>query len=131
MAHQSSSIRTPLGKVRGLGSARSGTEHFWRQRVTAAANFILMIVFVGLILKLQGDSHAEVVATLKNPIIAILLLALTVSGVIHMKIGMQVIIEDYVHGEKTKVLALLANLFFCGFVGIAAVYALLTIGFGG
>jgi succinate dehydrogenase / fumarate reductase membrane anchor subunit len=127
----SPSMRTPLSKVRGLGSAHAGTAHFWRQRVTAVANLILMIVFVGLVLKLQGGSYAEARATLANPVVAVLMLGMVISGVWHMKIGMQVIIEDYVHGEKAKLLALMGNTFFCGLVGLGSVYALIKIGFGG
>jgi len=125
-----SRMRTPLGRVRGLGSAKDGTSHFWQQRVTAVANLVLSVVFVIVVLKLQGDSYAEVLATLHNPMIAILMLAFLAAGVWHMKLGMQVIIEDYVHDEKLKILSLLANTFFCAFIGLASAFALLKISFG-
>jgi succinate dehydrogenase / fumarate reductase membrane anchor subunit len=124
-------MRTPLGRVRGLGSAKAGTEHFWRQRVTAAANLILIVVFVVLLLVLQAGTYADVRAALANPLISILMVGMVISGIWHMKIGMQVIIEDYVHVENAKILALFANTFFCGAVGLACVIALLKIAFGG
>lgn len=124
------SIRTPLARVKGLGSAKDGTEHFWRQRITALANLPLVIVFVFLVISAQGLDHADVVRIIAHPVMAILTLAMLVSGIWHMKIGMQVIIEDYVHGPA-KVPVLVANTFFCALVGLASVFAVLKIAFGG
>ncbi|WP_020186825.1 succinate dehydrogenase, hydrophobic membrane anchor protein [Methylopila sp. 73B] len=123
-------MRTPLGQVRGLGAARSGTDHFWLQRLTAVSNLVLSTVFVGVLVSLAGDSHASVVATLSNPIVAILMLLFVISVVVHMRIGMQVIIEDYVHAELPKLLLLMGNTFFAIIVGLSAVFALLKISFG-
>ncbi len=124
-------MRTPLGHVRGLGSARSGTGHFWLQRVTAVANVILATAFVVIVLSLVGKPYSAAMALLSHPIVALLMLLFVVSGLIHMRLGMQTIIEDYVHGEGTKVLAVMANTFFTVAVGAASVFAILKIAFGG
>ncbi len=126
-----SSMRTPLGRVRGLGSAKSGTGHFWLQRVTAVSNLILTIVFIGIVIALVGRPYPAAVALLSNPCVAILMLLFTLSACIHMRIGMQVIIEDYVHNEGTKILAVMANTFFAIAIGAASVYAVLKLSFGG
>ena len=123
-------MRTPLSKVRGLGSAKEGTDHFWLQRLTAVANVPLMIFFVILVVSMVGATHREAVAVLGSPIIAILLLMMILSGLYHMRLGMQTIIEDYVHGEAAKIVLLMANTFFCAGVGIACVYAVLKTSFG-
>ena len=126
-----SSMRTPLGHVRGLGSARSGTEHFWLQRVTAVANVLLAAAFVVIVISLVGKSYAAAMATLSHPVVALLMLLFVISGLIHMRLGMQTIIEDYVHGEGAKVLAVMAKTFFTVVVGAASVFAILKIAFGG
>lgn len=126
-----SSLRTPLGRVRGLGSAKSGTGHFWLQRVTAVSNLILAIIFVFVVISLVGKPYAAAVAILGNPLIAILALLFILSACIHMRLGMQVVIEDYIHGEGAKVLAVMANTFFAVAVGAASVFAVLKLSFGG
>jgi succinate dehydrogenase membrane anchor subunit len=124
-------MRTPLGRVRGLGSAKDGTDHFWRQRITALANVPLVIFFVLLVIVLAGKDYQSVAATLASPTIAILLLLAVLSVVVHMRIGMQVIIEDYVHTETTKLILVMANTFFCVIVGFSAAFAILKLAFGG
>ncbi|OYX07475.1 MAG: succinate dehydrogenase, hydrophobic membrane anchor protein [Rhizobiales bacterium 32-66-8] len=124
-------MRTPLGRVRGLGSARSGTHHFFLQRVTALANLILAIALVAIIISLAGESYATVRATLGNPIVAVVILLLLLSVTTHMRIGMQVVIEDYVHSEGAKVLCIIANTFFTVAVGLAGAFAVLKISLGG
>ena len=124
------SIRTPIARVRGLGSARSGTGHFWQQRVTALANVPLTIGFVIILVSLLGRGHATVIQTLGSPLVAIVMLLFIGSFTYHMKIGMQVIIEDYVHDEKWKLAALIGNIFFAIAVAAASVYSLLKISFG-
>jgi succinate dehydrogenase / fumarate reductase, membrane anchor subunit len=130
MSQSSSQMRTPMSKVRGLGSAKSGTDHFWRQRLTGVANVVLAVIFVLIVLNLVGRSHAATLATLRSPLISLVILLFVLSGVYHMKLGMQTIIEDYVHGEGAKVLALMANVFFCVAVGLACIFAVLKISFG-
>jgi succinate dehydrogenase / fumarate reductase membrane anchor subunit len=123
-------MRTPLSRIRGLGSAHHGTEHFWLQRLTAAANLLLLVVLIGIVVTLVGRSHATVVATLSRPLISVLLVAAVISVAIHMRLGMQIIIEDYVHSEFRKVVLLMLNTFFCWGVGLACIYAVLKISFG-
>ena len=124
-------MRTPLGKVRGLGSAKSGTEHFWRQRLTGVALVPLAVFFLFTVVALQGETHATVVATLANPFVGVLMLAFVVAGTWHMKLGLQVVIEDYVHGEGLKLAALALNTFFAVAVGLACAWAVVKISFGG
>ena len=112
MTVSNSPLRTPLARVRGLGSAKSGTEHFWLQRVTAAANVPLTLCFVVIVLQLVGRDYTAARALLSQPLVAILLLLFVVSGTMHMRLGMQVIIEDYVHSEGSKVVLLMLNTVF-------------------
>jgi succinate dehydrogenase / fumarate reductase, membrane anchor subunit len=124
-----SDMRTPLGKVRGLGSAREGTEHFWRQRLTAISNVPLTIAFVFILIALFGRNHAAVMQILGSPLVAVIMLLFIFSITMHMRIGMQVIIEDYVHGEATKLALLIANTFFAIAVALACGFALLMLSF--
>ena len=120
---------TPLGRVRGFGSARSGTDHFWRQRLTAVANVPLTLAFVVIVVALLGSSHAAVTRILGSPFIAVVMLLFITSVCIHMRIGMQVIIEDYVHDETRKLILLMANTFFCATVALSAGFAILMLSF--
>jgi succinate dehydrogenase / fumarate reductase membrane anchor subunit len=124
------SERTPLAKVRGLGSAKEGTGHFWMQRVTAVANVFLVCFLIGLLINLAGADYAAVRPALGNPLIAIPLLLLVLSGVVHMRLGMQTIIEDYVTSEGRKVATLMLNSFFAILIGITCVFAVLKLSFG-
>jgi succinate dehydrogenase / fumarate reductase membrane anchor subunit len=123
-------IRTPLARVRGHGSAKSGTNHFWHQRVTAIANIPLTIAAVIILITLLGRNQAATAQILGSPAIAIIMLLFIASISIHMRIGMAVIIEDYVHDELAKLTLLIANTFFTVVVGLAAAYGILKLSFG-
>jgi succinate dehydrogenase / fumarate reductase membrane anchor subunit len=123
-------IRTPLARARGLGSAKSGTEHFWLQRVTGVANIVLVLLVMGQIARLVGADHAAVKAALASPILSLPLLLLVLSGMVHMRLGMQTIIEDYVSSEGCKLVLLMLNTFFVILVGLTCVYAVAKITFG-
>src|SRR5262245_28841102 len=114
------SMRTPLKNVRGLGSAKEGADHFWKQRLTGAANLVLGIFLIGLLIKLAGADHAAVKSALSHPLVALPLLLFILSAAAHMRIGMAVIIEDYVHAEGGKIALLMLNTFFSVFVGAAS-----------
>jgi succinate dehydrogenase / fumarate reductase membrane anchor subunit len=124
------SMRTPLARVRGLGSARSGTGHFWLQRLTAVSNIVLVSFLIGLLFTLAGADYETVRRMLAKPYIAVPLLLLVLSAVIHMRLGMQTIIEDYVHSEGRKMAALILNTFFAILIGITCVFAVLKLSFG-
>ena len=123
-------MRTPLKNARNLGSAKDGTDHFWKQRVTAVANLFLGLFFVALVVGLVGSDYATVKETLSSSWVALPLLALILSGMIHMRLGMQTIIEDYVHNEGSKLVLLMLNTFFVIAVGLASVFAILKMSFG-
>jgi succinate dehydrogenase / fumarate reductase membrane anchor subunit len=123
-------IRTPLARVRGFGAAKSGTAQFWRQRLTAVANVPLTIAAVIILIMLLGRNQAAVAQILGSPAVAIIMLLFIASITTHMRIGMAVVIEDYVHGDTAKLALLMANTFFCVVVGLAAVFGILKLSFG-
>jgi succinate dehydrogenase membrane anchor subunit len=125
------SIRTPLAEVRGLGSAKKGTGEFVVVRLTSIALILLLALFIIIIVALNGEPYGTVVAWLSSPLVALILLAGILATVIHMRIGMQVIIEDYVRNEMLKIKALIANWLFCWGIGFIAGFAVLKLAFGG
>src|SRR3954471_11030345 len=119
----------PLARIRYLGASHSGTRDFWRQRLTAVA-MTLLIVPVIVVVMLLGRNHANAMQILSQIPIAIILLLFIIASTWHMKIGMQVVIEDYIHGEKTKLACVMANNFFCIAVALSSIYAILKISSG-
>ena len=162
-ARGSSSMRTPLARVRSLGASHSGTSDFWRQRVTAVALVLLIVPVIVVVMMLLGRNQAGAAQILGSPAvamtvlivpvivvvlmligsnqagakqifssvpIAIIMLLFIVASAWHMKIGMQVVIEDYVHNEKVKLASVMANNFFCIAVALASIYAILKMSSG-
>ena len=125
------SLRSPLGRVRGLGSAKTGTEHFWAQRVTAVALIPLTLWFVYSILALGNGDHAVASAWMQSPLNAVLLLLLIVATFHHMQLGLQVVIEDYIHVEYMKIVMLVIVKGASLLLGVAAAFAVLKVSFGG
>ncbi len=119
--------RTPLARAEGLGAAHSGTSHFWRQRVTAVALAPLGIWFALSAIALIGGDRTAAVTFLSAPLNAVLMALFIVAAVMHMALGLQVIIEDYAHGEGGKVVLLVLNQFFAWFIGAICLFALLKI----
>jgi succinate dehydrogenase / fumarate reductase membrane anchor subunit len=124
------SMRTPLGRVRNLGASHSGTGDFWRQRLTAVAMTLLIIPVLVIIMMLIGSNQAGAKLILGSLPIAIILILFIIASTWHMKIGMQVVIEDYVHSEKVKLASIIANNFFSFAVALASIYAILKLSSG-
>ncbi len=124
------SVFSPLQRVRGLGSAKSGTEEWWTQRVTSVALVPLSIFIVILMVSLIGADHETVVGRVGHPIVATFLILTLAAVAWHMQIGMRVIIEDYIHGHGMKVALLIANAFFAIAIAVLGTVAILSISFG-
>ena len=122
-------MRIDLGRVRGLGSAKEGTGHFFTQRLTGIANLFLLTAFVILLVALHDGSYADVRAAFTNPLVGLIMALVVVAGTVHMRIGMQVILEDYVHGGMRVVLQIL-NTFFAIIVAGASLFAIVKLSFG-
>lgn len=124
-------FRTPLSKVRGLGSAHEGTGHFWHQRLSAVANVPLVVFLLVLVMMLAGKPHGEVAAVLASPLIALTMLLALLSILYHMRLGMQAVIEDYIHNELLKTALLMLNIFYPVVAGMVSSLAILKLAFGG
>ena len=129
-APKSPSMRTPLARVRALGSSHSGTSDFWRQRLTAVAMTVLIVPVIVVMVILASRNHAGAAQLLGSLPIAIILVLFIIASAWHMKIGMQIVIEDYVHNEKIKLASVMANNFFCIAVALASIYAILKLSSG-
>jgi succinate dehydrogenase / fumarate reductase membrane anchor subunit len=125
------SLRTPLGRVRGLGSAKEGVSHWWVQRVTAVALVPLVLWFTVSMLSIVRADYDSAVHWVGQPFNTVLLVALLVGAFYHALLGLQVVIEDYVHAEGTKVMTLLIMKFIMVLLGASAILAVLRIAFGG
>ena len=130
MSTNNNRLRNPLKSAIGLGSAKDGTHHFVLQRITAVALIFLSLYVVGLIISLIGDDYATVRASVANPCNAVLLIAFVVSAFWHAKLGLQVIIEDYVHTPWSATVLQLANIFVCVLAALASVLAIVRISLG-
>ena len=121
------SLRSPLGKVRGLGSAKNGTHHWWMQKVSAVALVPLTIWFVSSIVQMTRADYEVVTNWMNSPIVAVLMLLFVTTGIYHLKLGLQVIIEDYIHSEGSKVFLQMLVTFSCVAVGTTAGFSILKI----
>ena len=125
------SHRAPTGRARGLGSARRGVDHWWAQRLTALALVPLTVWFCVSIVGLIGADHATFASWLSAPGRAVAMLLLVVATFGHMKLGLQVVIEDYVHGRGWNVALLVLNTFACVSLGAACAFAVVKVALGG
>ena len=125
-----SDMRTPLGRVRGLGAAREGTGHFWSIRLTSVALVPLTFFVVGLVFALNGAGYAKMRDVIANPFVCLMLLVTIGASLYHMWLGMQEIILDYAHGDGWKFSLLMLNTFFSIAVGVICAFSLLKIAFG-
>jgi succinate dehydrogenase / fumarate reductase membrane anchor subunit len=126
-----SDLRTPLSRARGLGSAKQGVHHWWAQRITAVALIPLVAWFAISLIMLSGADYAVVRAWIGSPVVMVLLTLTIVIGLHHGQLGMQEVVEDYVHGEGLKLALIVLLRFIAVFFGLAAIVAILRIGFGG
>jgi succinate dehydrogenase / fumarate reductase, membrane anchor subunit len=123
-------MRTPLKNVRRLGSAKEGADHFWTQRVSAIANLSLVPILLMFAFSIGGSDYVAIKRTLTHPVVAVLLVLFIASSLIHMRLGMQTIIEDYVRRDRQKVPMLMMNTFFSIFIGAICVWAMMKLNFG-
>lgn len=124
-------MRSPLGRVLGLGSAKEGVEHWWRQRLTAIALVPLVLWFVISVIALAGADRAALVAWMHAPMPAMLMILLIVATFYHAALGLQVVIEDYVHGAAARLASLIVMWLLCVVFVVRGILAVLTLAFAG
>jgi succinate dehydrogenase / fumarate reductase membrane anchor subunit len=124
------SMRTPLARVKGLGASGHGVEHWWLHRMTAVSNVPLIIAFVIIVAALAGSDYARAIEIISHPLVAIILILAVISVTNHMRLGMQIVIEDYVHDKGYKIAAVIANNFYAVIIAIACLYAILKVSLG-
>ena len=129
-ADTSVDLRTPLARVKGLGAAGHGAEHWWLHRMTAVSNIPLIVAFVIIVAALAFRPWGEAVRIVSRPLVALLLILCVISVTNHMRLGMQIIIEDYVHDKGLKIAAVIANNFYAVAIAVACLWAILKISFG-
>ena len=122
------SIKTPLGRVLGLGSAKDGTDHWWSQRVTAVSNLLLGLWFAISMIQMPGFEYLDAMRFLADPWNGVLMSLLCASLVYHSYLGVQVVLEDYIHAPALKLVSLLASRFAHLLIAFASIYAILRIG---
>jgi succinate dehydrogenase membrane anchor subunit len=125
-----SDLRTALARARGLGSAREGVHHWWAQRLTAIALIPLVVWFAISLVMMSGADYGAVRAWIGSPVVMVLLILTIAIGLHHGQLGLQVVIEDYVHGDGSKLALIVAVRFIAVLFGLAAIVAVLRIGFG-
>jgi succinate dehydrogenase / fumarate reductase, membrane anchor subunit len=124
------SMRTALSRAKGLGPAGHGVEHWWLHRMLAVSNVPLIVAFVIIVASLVGRRHAEALAIVSHPLIAIVLVLCVLSVINHMRLGLQIVIDDYVHDKGWKIVALIANNFFAAVIVTVCLFSILKISFG-
>ena len=124
------SLRSPIGRVLGLGAAKEGSGHWWTQRVTSVALLLLTLWFVVAVLRLPDFAHTTLVAWIGSPVNTVLLLLLTIAGVYHSQLGVQVVIEDYVHAEAPKLALLILVKLLALTLALGGTLAVLRLSFG-
>ena len=130
MSAPNDNLRTPLKRARGLGSSKTGTGHFLWQRVTAVGLVLLGAYLIGLLLSLGGSGYERAYLTVANPLNAAILVTFLVAAFWHAKLGLQVVIEDYVHTPLLAGIAHVANILVCTLAAVAGVLAVLRIALG-
>ncbi len=124
-------FRTPLKQVRGLGAAKDGVGHWWHQRLSAVALIVLVLLAAARIISLAGEDYATVRAALGQPFWAGVLILFIGTAYYHFRLGLQVVIEDYVHGPAARLTMIILNVFVTAALAVASILAVLKLAFGG